>query len=102
MPLKPRWQVVTLNAGNLLLTGVIAATTTVILYVTCVSYGVAQGMWFFPRILLFFSIFVGLTAIFYAIWNWAFFDHPYELRRKLPTTSKQMRRERKDFFDDLP
>jgi hypothetical protein len=36
------------------------------------------------------------------VMKWAFFTRPEELKRKLPISSKELRRKAKEFYDNLP
>ena len=52
-----------------------------------------------PRALL--LTFVGLCLGFYVMWNWAFYERPAELDKKLPISSKERRWRKKEFYDSL-
>jgi hypothetical protein len=47
-------------------------------------------------------IFIGFCFAFYFVWNWFLYERPAELRKKLPTSSKELRKREKEFFDSLP
>lgn len=49
-----------------------------------------------------FLIFVILTGAFYIVSMWILFEHPAEIAKKLPTTSHELHRKKKAFFDSLP
>ena len=49
-----------------------------------------------------FLIFVVLTATLYVLWMWVFFEHPAEIAEKLPISSIELRKKKKNFFDTLP
>lgn len=38
---------------------------------------------------------------FFPVWRWVFFERGPELDRKIPVSSKELRRRKKEFFDDL-
>src|SRR5579863_4466475 len=50
----------------------------------------------------FFLIFAGAYCAAYFVWNWIFFERTAELDKKLPITSKELRRRTKEFYDNLP
>jgi len=47
-------------------------------------------------------IFVGFCIAFYFLWIWVFVERPAELAKKLPISSKELRRKRQEFYDNLP
>jgi hypothetical protein len=49
-----------------------------------------------------FLIFVGAYLASYSVWNWVFFERPAELNKKMPISSKELRRRTKEFYDNLP
>ena len=65
---------------------------------TIVAFG---GLYpdFQPRSLL--IVFFVLSIIFSFVWRWVFFERGPELDRKIPVSSKELRRRKKEFFDDL-
>jgi hypothetical protein len=54
---------------------------------------------FRPRSLL--LVFVVLFILFSWVWRWVFFERGPELKKKIPVSSKELRRKKKEFFDDL-
>jgi hypothetical protein len=52
-----------------------------------------------PRSLL--IVFFLLWFLFSFVWRWVFFERGPELDRKIPVSSKELRRRKKEFFDDL-
>ena len=50
----------------------------------------------------FFLIFVGSCVAFYFVWKWVFFDRRAELDEKVPIPAKELRKRRKQFFENLP
>ncbi len=47
-------------------------------------------------------IFVGFCIALYFLWIWVFVERPAELAKKLPISSKELRRKRQEFYDNLP
>ena len=47
-------------------------------------------------------MFIGLCIAYYFVWNWVFYERPAELEKKLPITSKELRRRKKEFYDSPP
>ena len=46
-------------------------------------------------------ILVSLCIVFSFVWRWVFFERPEELDKKIPISSKELRRQKKEFFDSL-
>jgi hypothetical protein len=92
---KPSWQSKMQRTGTALLTMLFAAG------ITLVIGKLLQR----PFSLIFgfalFLFFLGLWLIFYALWYWFFFEHPAENAKKLPISSKELRRRTKAFYDNL-
>ncbi|HTS04455.1 MAG TPA: hypothetical protein VMP68_02660 [Candidatus Eisenbacteria bacterium] len=65
--------------------------------ITGIVYGVAGGL----RPVLVILVFVAMWIGIYFAGVWAAVDRPAELNRKLPTSSKELRRQKKSFYDWL-
>jgi len=65
---------------------------------TVVAFG---GLYpdFRPRFLL--IAFLVLWILFSFGWRWVFFERGPELDKKIPVSSKELRRRKKEYFDDL-
>ena len=48
------------------------------------------------------SIFLVAWFASHLVGHWAMFERPAELRKKLPISSKELRRREKEFYDNLP
>jgi len=59
---------------------------------------------FVPTLSLVFLIliYIAVSAIFTVAWTWVFFEWPAELKKKLPISSEELRRRKKEFYDSLP
>jgi len=95
---KPRWQSVMLSVGTAAMTTVFAVAMTLILWRAFLyqRVGIALGLCVSSL------IFLVLAVAFYVLWMWVFFQHPDEIRRRLPLGSKEMRRRREEYSDRLP
>jgi hypothetical protein len=49
-----------------------------------------------------FVIFLGACIACYLVWNWIFFERAAELEKRIPISSKELRRRTKEFYDNLP
>jgi hypothetical protein len=54
---------------------------------------------FRPRSLL--IVFLVLWILFSFVWRWVFFERGPELKNKIPVSSKELRKRKKEYFDDL-
>jgi hypothetical protein len=46
-------------------------------------------------------IFVAMWLLFRIVWGWIFFQRRAELDKKIPVTSRELRKRQKEFFDSL-
>jgi hypothetical protein len=90
---KPNWQSSVLSVGTAIVTAPIAAALALIIWR---KLGPTLGFG------AFFLIFAILAVAFYVLWMWVFFEHPAEIAKKLPISSKELHRKKKEFFDNLP
>jgi hypothetical protein len=61
------------------------------------SFAARHAAWY-----LLFIVFVGSLCASALVMEWVFFRRPAELKKKLPIGSKELRRKRKEFYDNLP
>ena len=47
-------------------------------------------------------LFGSVSIAIYFVWRWVSFERPVELSKKFPITSKELRREKKHFYDSFP
>ena len=46
-------------------------------------------------------IFIAMWLLFRVVWGWVFFQRCAELDRKIPVSSKELRKRKKEYFDSL-
>ena len=46
-------------------------------------------------------IFIVMLVLFRIVWGWIFFQRRAELDKKIPVSSKELRKRKKEFFDNL-
>jgi preprotein translocase subunit SecY len=97
-PEKPRWQSSVLSVGTAIQTALIAAGFALIIWRRFVWRQLNPTFGF----AVLFLIFIVLAVAFYALWMGVFFEHPAEIAKKLPIGSSELRRKKKEFFDNLP
>jgi hypothetical protein len=97
-PEKPRWQSSVLSVGTAIQTAVIAAGFALIIWKRFIWQQLSPALGF----ALFLLIFIVLAAAFYVPLKWIFFEHPAEISKKLPISSRELRKKKTQFFDNLP
>ena len=97
-PKRPNWQSSMLSLGTLVMMAALAAGMALIIWRAFIGQRLSPTFSFG----VLFLIFVVLTFALYVAWMWIFFEHPAEIAKKLPTSGKELRRKKKQFFDDLP
>jgi membrane protein implicated in regulation of membrane protease activity len=88
-PKKPAWEISVRHAGNKVLAVPLAAGVALIVWKLSIG------------IVAFLVTFVVLAVVFYSFLEW-FSDRPDEIAKRVPTSSKELRRKTKQFFDNLP
>jgi len=53
-------------------------------------------------IVAFLATFIVFSVVFYSFLEWLFWKRPDEIAKRAPTSSKELRRKTKQFFDSLP
>jgi hypothetical protein len=87
-----------LSLGTLVMMATLAAGMALIIWRAFISQRLSPIFGFG----VLFLIFVILTSALYVVWKWIFFEHPDEIAKKLPISGKELRRKKKQFFDNLP
>jgi len=82
------------NIGRL--SGVVLATTCATLVAV-----IAYGIWPELRAASLLLVWIGFWIAFYATGVWASIVRPAELAKKIPVSSKELRRRTKNFYDQL-
>jgi hypothetical protein len=95
---RPGWQSSMLSLGTLVMMATLAAGITLIIWRELIWHGLSPSF----ALCALFPIFVVLTSALYVVWMWVFFEHPAKIAKKLPISGKELRRKKKQFFDNLP
>jgi hypothetical protein len=96
-PKKPAWEISVRHAGNKVLAVPLAAGVALIVWKLSIWRAISQA----AGIVAFLVTFVVLAVVFYSFLEW-FSDRPDEIAKRVPTSSKELRRKTKQFFDNLP
>ena len=96
-PPKPSWKDSVRHIGNLILTVPLAAAAAGIVWKLSIWRVINQNLGFVAL----FITFGVLAVVFYALVEW-YWNRPAELAKKLPMSSRVLRRRRKEFYDNLP
>jgi phosphate/sulfate permease len=96
-PKKPDWQITMLHVGTVVL--VVPLAVGVALIVWKLSFwrliSSTLGLIFFTVAAIVFAV------VFYSILEW-YWNRPAQLSKRIPISSKELRRRTKQFYDDLP
>lgn len=95
---RPGWQSSMLSLGTLVMMATLAAGMALIVWRVFIWQRLSPTFGFGVLVV----IFVVLTFALYVVWMWIFFEHPAEIAKKLPISGKELRRKKKQFFDNLP
>jgi hypothetical protein len=95
---KPRWQSTVVSIGTAILAAVFGAGFALIIWLRFIWRALSPTFGF----AVFFLIFVVLAGAFYVLCMWLFFERPAEVDKKIPTSSSELRRKQKGFFNDPP
>jgi hypothetical protein len=85
-----------LSLGTLVMMAALAAGFTLVIWRRFIFFWQQHSPAFGLAVLL--IIFVVLTFALYVVWTWVFFEHPAEIAKKLPTSSKELRRKEETVF----
>jgi len=96
-PKKPAWEISVRNAGNRILAVLFAAGVALIVWKVSIWRTISQTV----GIVALLVTFVVLAVVFYSFLEW-FSNRPDEIAERVPTSSKELRRKTKQFFDNLP
>jgi hypothetical protein len=96
-PKRPEWEITMRHAGSVVMAVPLAFGTALVIW-----------RWFFWSLitstlgLIFFCVMaIGLAVVFYGILEWHL-NGPDQLAKRIPISSKELRRRTKQFYDSLP
>ncbi|MGD0468757.1 MAG: hypothetical protein ABSA54_10330 [Terriglobales bacterium] len=94
---KPPWQFSALRAGFVVLAVPIAAGLALVAWRLSVIRLISPTLGFVTLLITF----VVFSVVFYFLLVWLS-NRPEEVAKRVPTRSRELRRKRKAFFDNLP
>ena len=94
---KPEWEITMRHAGNVVMAIPLAVSVALIVWKLSFWRLISStvGLIFFAVTAIFFAVF------FYSILEW-YWNRPSELAKRLPISSKELRRKTKQYYDSLP
>jgi hypothetical protein len=96
-PKKPAWEVSVRRTGNKVIAVPLAAAMALIVWKLSIWRAISQTV----GIAAFLVTFVVLAVLLYSFLEWLR-TRPDEIANRVPTSSKELRRKTKQFFDNLP
>jgi hypothetical protein len=96
-PKKPAWQVSVRHVGNIVFAVPLAAGAALIVWKLSIWRVISQAV----GIVAFLVTFVVFAVVFYSLSEW-YWNRPDEIAKRVPTSSKELRRKTKAFYDNLP
>jgi hypothetical protein len=97
-PKRPAWEVSVSHVGYMVLVFPLAAGAALIVWKLSIWKAISQTI----GLVAFLITFIVFAAVFYSILEWVFWNRPDEIRKRIPTSGKELRRQQKEFFDNLP
>jgi predicted PurR-regulated permease PerM len=97
-PKRPAWDVSVSHVGYIVLAAQLAALATLIVWKLSISRVISQAI----GLVAFLVTFLIFSVVFYSLLGWLFWKGPDEIAKKVPTSSKELRRKTKEFYDNLP
>jgi hypothetical protein len=92
-PKKPAWQVSVRHVGSIVFAIPLAAGAALIVWKRAIDQ--TLGFVAFLVTLVLFAV------VFYSLSEW-YWNRPDEIAKRVPTSSKELRRKTKAFYDNLP
>ena len=94
---KPEWEITMRHAGNVLLAVPLAVGVALIVWKLSFWRFISStlGLTFFAVAAIVFAV------VFYSILEW-YWNRPAQLAKRIPISSKELRRRTKQFYDNLP
>ena len=97
-PERPGWELSVQRVGHTVLAVLYAAAAALIVWKLSIwrVIGPTFGLVFFL------VTFVVFAVVLYSFLEWLFRKRPDEIAKRVPTPSKELRRRKKQYFDNLP
>jgi Cu/Ag efflux pump CusA len=96
-PKKPEWEITMRNAGNVVLAVPLAVGAALLVWKLSFWRLISSTV----GLIAFAVSTVVFAIVFYSILEW-YWNRPDELAKRIPISSKELRRKTKQFYDSLP
>jgi hypothetical protein len=96
-PQRPAWEISARRVGNIVFAVPLAAGAALIVWKLSIWRVISQTL----GLVAFFVTFAVFAVVFCSLLEW-FWNRPDEIAKRVPTSSKELRRKRKEFYDNLP
>ena len=96
-PKKPDWEITTRHAGNVVLAVPLALGVALIVWKLSFWRLVSSTLGH----IFFVVAAIVLAVVFYSMLEW-YWNRPSQLAKRIPISSKELRRRKKQFYDNLP
>lgn len=97
-PERPAWQLFVGHVGRIVMAVPLAAGAALIVWKLSFWRVISQTL----GVVAFLVTFVVFAVVLYSLLEWLFWKKPDEIAKRVPTSSKELRRKTKQFFDGLP
>ena len=96
-PKKPEWEITMRHAGNVVMAVTLAVCAALIVWKLSFWRLISSTLG-----LIFFAVTaIVLAVVFYSILEW-YWNRPDQIAKRIPTSSQELRRRTKQFYDSLP
>jgi hypothetical protein len=96
-PKKPEWEITMRHAGNVVMAVPLAVGAALIVWKFSFWRLISSTL----GLILFAVTAIVFAVVFYSIFKW-YWNRPDELAKRLPISSKELRRKTKQYYDNLP
>ena len=97
-PERPAWQISVGHVGRIVMAVPLAGGAALIVWKLSIWRLISQTL----GIVAFLVTFVVFAVVMYFFLEWLYWKRPEEIAKRVPTSSKELRRKTKQFFDSLP
>ena len=96
-PVRPAWQISVGHVGMIVMAVPLAGVAALIVWKLSIWRLISQTL----GIVAFLVTFIVFAIVLYSLFEWLFWTRPDEIAKRVPTSSKELRRKTKQFFDSL-
>jgi hypothetical protein len=93
---RPTWEISARHVGNIVFAVPLAVGAALIVWKLSIWRAISHAL----GLVAFLVTFAVFAVVFYSLLEW-YWTRPDEIARRVPTSSKELRRKRKEFYDNL-